>query len=271
MSVTMSSVSSRDELGQTAQQLNDLRVNLREIVSELSVSSAYSQKSGKDINDVSRTNSGLSSKIASSSEEIAATLEEISANLHSSVNNASKSASINKSSENTMMDVQQLSNTTLGSIREIAEKVALIESIAAQTNLLAINAYIEAAGAGEHGKGFSVVAKEIRNLADQSASAAKLITDAAKRCIVNSEEAKSKIDESVLIAKQTATLALEIEHASKEQLTSVEHINAAIQAFNRSTQTLASSSERLASTSEGFGESSEKIHALIRAFQLNAT
>jgi len=169
-----------------------------------------------------------------------------------------------------MLSVQQLSEVTLKSIREIAEKVLLIEGIAAQTNLLAINAYIEAANAGDHGKGFSVVAKEIRNLADQSATAARLIPEASKQCMINSEESKDKIDESVLIAKQTAALASEIEMASKEQLTSIEHINSAIQEFNRSTQTLASSSEQLANTSDGFGESSRKMYDLIKGFQLKS-
>ncbi|MEM6829819.1 MAG: HAMP domain-containing methyl-accepting chemotaxis protein, partial [Bacteroidota bacterium] len=270
LSSSFDNIHSRDEFGETAKQLNELRSNFKEVVSELISNTVSSEKSGQNIGDVSKTNAELSSKITASSVQIASALEEISANLDSSLQNASKSVEINKSSEQSMMEVQKLSSITIENINEIVEKVTVIESIAAQTNLLAINAYIEAANAGDQGKGFSVVAQEIRSLADHSAIAAKLIAAATQRCMVNSEESKEKIDESVLVAKQTSEIASEIAVTSKEQLSSVEHINAAIQEFNQSTQTLANSSEQLADTSGGFRQSSEKINDLVKAFQLGS-
>lgn len=264
---SISTITSRDELGRTAVQLNELKDNLVVIIDELGLNASYSRQSGDNLSGVSKTNLELASRLATGSEEVAATLEEVSSNLHSSVDIASKSASINKTSEQSMLNAQKLSNLTVQSIKKIAEKVELIDSIAAQTNLLAINAFIEASNAGEHGKGFSVVAQEIRSLADNSAQAAKSISSTTEQCIANSGESQEIIDESVLIAQQTSELAVEIEVASKEQLTSIENINSAIQGLSSSAQVLAASSEKLTTTSDGFRESSKKVDQLIKGFK----
>lgn len=268
LSTTLETVHSRDELGEAARLLNDLGKELRSVLGQLSSSSENAQLAGQKIGEASTINSGLSTGLATNCEEIAVTLEEISANLNTSANNASESAIINRTSEELMEAVKELTNITIKSVGEIADKVEVIEDIAAQTNLLAINAYIEATNAGEQGQGFSVVAREIRSLADDSVKAAKLITDATLRCMMNSEESRLKVDESVSIAKQTADLASKIELLSKEQSLSVEQINIATQNFNQSIQTLAASSEKLAQTSDGFEKSSGKTYHLIKSFKV---
>jgi len=264
----MKSITSRDEFGHTANQLNELGKNLEEVVKQLTDNSSYLHHSGAKIKDVSQTNSDLATKLAANAEEVAASLEEISSNLNLSSTNAAESASINESSKKSMLKAQELSEVTLTSIKEIAEKVAVIEEISTQTELIAINAYIEAANAGEQGKGFSVLANEVKKLSDKTKIAAQSIIEVSLECIKHSEESKVKIDESVIVAAKTTELASQIALSSKEQLASVELINTAVQEFNSSTQFLASSSHELASTSDDFGSSSSKMNNSVHAFKL---
>ncbi|MCG3720476.1 methyl-accepting chemotaxis protein, partial [Aliarcobacter butzleri] len=125
----------------------------------------------------------------------------------------------------------------------INEAISVIDQIAFQTNILSLNAAVEAATAGEAGKGFAVVAQEVRNLASRSAEAAKEI-----KAIV--ENATNKANDGKLIASnmiqgykelnqnisQTMNLISDIQNASKEQLLGIEQINDAVNQLDRQTQ-----------------------------------
>lgn len=265
---SLTSIMSRDEFGEASRQINSLRDSFKEVVMEIKNNSNYLQISGNKIEGVSQKNSDLAARLAGNAEEVAASLEEISSNLNISAGNAKNSADIIEDSKKSIEEINNLSATTYESIKNIFEKVSLIEDLASQTDILAINAYIEAAQAGEHGKGFSVIAKTIRTLADQSKIAASTINKLSLECISNAEISKTKIEELVEVARLTSDNSQQIASSSKEQLSSVEHINSAVQEFNSSTQFLASSSQELASTSEKFSENSKRMNEILKAFRL---
>lgn len=269
LSSKLTSIVSRDEFGIASKQLNTLRERFKEIVKEINYNSQYLQKSGIEIEGVSQNNSNLAATLASSAEEVAGSLEEISSSLNLSSENSTNSAEIIENSKVSIEELRDLSIKTSESIKDIFDKVSLIEEIASQTNILAVNAFVEASHAGNHGKGFSVIAKTIRALSDQSKTAANTIRKLSLDCVSNAETSNAKINELVGIAMLTSKNSSEIASSSVEQLTSVEHINSSVQQFNSSTQFLASSSQQLASTSEQFSQESNKMNALLKSFKLD--
>ena len=159
---------------------------------------------------------------------------------------ASFSSSVTKSAN----DGEKLANQTTVAMDEINtqvnlinEAISIIDQIAFQTNILSLNAAVEAATAGEAGKGFAVVAAEVRNLASRSAEAAKeiktIVENATKKANDGKEIANhmingyKELNENI---SQTINLISDIEMSSKEQLMGIEQINDAVNILDQQTQ-----------------------------------
>ena len=191
-----------------------------------------------------------SNEAAASLEETAAAVEEITSNIRLNTENITKMAALSSEVIASATSGEKLANETTFAMDEINvqvnlinDSITVIDQIAFQTNILSLNAAVEAATAGEAGKGFAVVAAEVRNLANRSAEAAKEIkqivenatskANDGKRISGNMIQGYQKLNESI---SHTTDLITDIQNSSKEQLLGIEQINDAINSLDQQTQ-----------------------------------
>jgi methyl-accepting chemotaxis protein len=187
---------------------------------------------------------------AASLEETAAAVEEITSITRNNTINASKMSELGQNVKKSVFDGQVLAKQTGSSMEEIHKKVAaiteainIIDQIAFQTNILSLNAAVEAATAGEAGRGFAVVAAEVRNLANRSADAAKEIKSLVEDANLKAKQGKDISDSMISgyeklneIISETIHIIEDVSSASKEQMLGIEQINDAISLLDRVTQ-----------------------------------
>lgn len=260
---------SNDEFGILAKSVNKMIEHLKDIVSTIHLNSQRFVTESNDVKGISHQLAEDANKQASVAEEVSSSMEQIKSNIENNTENAKQAERISISTTKTLGEVVSATKISIDSIKLINQKITIIEEISRQTNILALNAAIEAARAGEYGRGFSVVAAEVRKLAERSGIAANEISEISDRSVDLSINASQKLEELVPEIEETVNMIKEIANASVEQNYGIEQINTAVVQLNDITQHNAQTAEELSNAANQLAEQSDELRKSIAFFTKN--
>ena len=243
--------------------------------------------------------------------EVASAVEEMTRTIINTTQHASLAAKISQDAgdvaynggevvKDTIMGMNKIAevvNQSAGIVKElgnssnqIGEIIQVIEDIADQTNLLALNAAIEAARAGEQGRGFAVVADEVKKLAERTTSATKEIADMIKKIqsdtngAVNAiekgtdevykgkelaQKAGNSLNTIINSTKEVVDAITQLAAASEKQSTTSEEISRSIEGINQVTQESAIGLEQIARASEDLNRLTDNLQSIVQQFKIN--
>lgn len=257
------------EIGSIANSIERLIENSRTLVREIHNNSSLLNESSVQLISSSQALTRGASMQASNLEEISASIEEMAASIKTNAENANSSSRLSEDSSKLLAVSYEQAQKVSAMIHQMDAQIKSIKEIAEKTNILAINASIESVKSGEFGKGFSVVAKEVRNLAEQSRETGGQIIENSQVGVQNIDSLTSEIEQLVGKNSDSLNSIKEVASASAEMSIGATQINSAIQELNAIGQENAAASEELNTTAEQLNQVSELLNKLLNQYKLN--
>jgi methyl-accepting chemotaxis protein len=268
LNIEIDTNNSTDELAILNNSIYKLITVLKEVISDVSQNSNNLLKASNQVRAASEQLSQGANEQASSIEEVSSTMEQIVSIIAQNTINSQQTEKVSLEANKSIKVLAEKSQNSVDANSAITEKIMIINAIANKTDMLAINASIEAARSGTHGKGFAVVATEVRKLAENSQKSAVEIIELALLGLKHSEEARKLMLETIPKIDNTSRLIQDITAASIEQNYATSQVNNAIQQLNSVIQVNASSSQQLAASAEELTAQAEYLNNSISFFKI---
>jgi methyl-accepting chemotaxis protein len=306
----MKRMDSADEMGQMARSYRKMLEGLRSLISKVGEATSAVASSSAEISASTEEMAAGSHAQMTQTGEVAAAVEEMTKTIAENARTAGRTSETSKEAKDAAQKGGQVVDETIGGMKRIAtvvskssetvralgkssdqigEIVRVIDDIADQTNLLALNAAIEAARAGEQGRGFAVVADEVRKLAERTTKATKEIASMIKQIqldtggavnsmeegtkevengIILADKAGSALRDIVQISQNLTDMVTQIAAAGEQQSSASEQIAKNVEAISSFTGETASGTQQIARTAEDLNRLTDELQKLVATFKL---
>jgi methyl-accepting chemotaxis protein len=258
-----------DEIGILAVSVTEMVARLRQIVSEISEGASNVVIASQQMSSASQVIADGASEQAASTEEISTSMEEMVSSILQNTENADKTDKLANQSAKRIIELKDAFQGTLQALQKITARSVMIKDISFQTNILALNAAVEAARAGEAGRGFTVVAGEVRKLSESTQKAALEIDSLTKGSMDVAQNTWELLEKLVPEFQQTSETVKEISASGNEQKIGADMINNAVQTLVHVTNQNSASSEELASSSQELAAQAETLKEAVSFFKVS--
>ena len=270
LNIIESDLKRKDELGDMAKSFDIMIKGLNDFMLNIQTGSEDIYKGALQVLSAAQSLSSGATKLAGSIEEVSSSIVEMESTIESSTDNAMNGERIATKAASEAKEGGEAVKETVGSMIRISETIQIISDIANNTNMLALNAAIDAARAGEHGEGFTVVASEVRKLAERTLNASTEIKNIATNSVGVANKAGELIEKIVPNIIKTSDIVEEIASVSKQQKIGISQLASAANQQEQVSQLVSANSEELAASAEEMAAQSTGLLDLVREFKIRA-